>query len=71
MAVREPRYSRAEFARRGQEIHGRQNRPHVEACHGPNAHIGLLRVGPRAADRVGSRSVIIEALSWAQIHGRP
>lgn len=87
MAVREPRYSRAEFARRGQEIYERDIRSHIEAgnygrfvaidietgayeidgddytaterllSRQPNAQIWLLRVGHRAAYRVGSRPV--------------
>lgn len=33
MAVSQPRYSKEEFARRGDEIYERDIRPHVEASH--------------------------------------
>ena len=33
MAIRQPRYSKEEFARRGDEIYALQVRPHVEADH--------------------------------------
>ena len=32
MAVLQPRYSKEEFAQRGDDIYERQIRPHVEAC---------------------------------------
>ena len=80
-----PRYSKAEFARRGQEIYERAIRPRVEAgnegkfvaidietgayeidtddytaterllTREPDAQIWLLRVGHRAAYRIGWR----------------
>lgn len=85
MSVTTPRYSKAEFARRGQEIYDQAIRPHVEPgnegkfvaidletgayeldpddytaterllARTPNAQIWLLRVGHRAAYRMGSR----------------
>jgi hypothetical protein len=83
MAVRQPRYSKEEFARRGNEIYERDIRPQVEADNQgkfvapdietgewemdvddftaterllnrvPDAQIWLMRVGHRAAYRIG------------------
>ncbi|MGH7964728.1 MAG: hypothetical protein ACRERD_23430 [Candidatus Binatia bacterium] len=85
MRVTTPRYSKEEFARRGQEIYDRDIRPRVEPssegkfvaidietgayeidaddyiaterllARKPDAQIWLLRVGHRAAYRVGVR----------------
>ena len=85
MAALEPRYSKTEFARRGQAIYERDIRPQVKAVdegkfvaidietgayemdrddyaaterllvRHPNAQIWLLRVGHRAAYRLGGR----------------
>ena len=85
MSTPQPRYSKEEFARRGQEIYDRVIRPRVEAgndgkfaaidietgeyeidtddytaterllARNPDAQIWLLRVGYRAAYRIGSR----------------
>lgn len=87
MAVLEPRYSKEEFARRGQAIYERDIRPHIEAgdegkfvaidietgayemdsddftaterllARSPTAQVWLLRVGQRAAYRIGRRPV--------------
>jgi hypothetical protein len=86
-----PRYSKEEFARRGQEIYERTIRPRVEAgnegkfvaidietgayeidsddytaterllAREPDAQIWLLRVGHRAAYRIGLRPLREEA----------
>jgi len=83
MAVRQPRYSKEEFAQRGNEIYERDIRPQVEADNQgkfvaidietgewemdvddftaterllnriPDAQIWLMRVGHRAAYRIG------------------
>jgi hypothetical protein len=83
MTVRQPRYSKDEFAQRGDEIYHRDIRPQVEADHQgkyaaidietgawemdaddytaterllgrvPDAQIWLVRVGQRAAYRIG------------------
>jgi len=85
MKVTAPRYSKEEFARRGQEIYDRDIRPRVESgnegkfvaidietgayeidtddytaterllARKPDAQIWLLRVGHRAAYRIGLR----------------
>ncbi len=87
MAVLEPRYSKEDFARRGQAIYERDIRPHIKAgdegkfvaidietgayemdrddytaterllARSPTAQIWLLRVGHRAAYRIGGRPV--------------
>ena len=89
MTIRQPRYSKEEFARRGDEIYNRDIRPLVEADNKgkfvaidiesgawemdaddytvterllsqlPDAQIWLVRVGHRAAYRIGgSRRVL-------------
>ncbi len=87
MPALQPRYSKEEFARRGQEIYDRDVRPHVKAedegkfaaidietgayemdeddytaterllTRNPDAQIWLLRVGHRAAYRIGLHPV--------------
>lgn len=87
MSLLAPRYSKEEFARRGQEIYERAIHPHVTASDAgkfvaididtgayemdwddytaterllarkPDAQIWLLRVGHRAAYRIGGRPV--------------
>ena len=87
MAVLEPRYSKEDFARRGQAIYERDIRPHLKAgdegkfvaidietgayemdgddyraterllTRSPTAQIWLLRVGHRAAYRIGGGPV--------------
>ena len=87
MAVRQPRYSKEEFARRGDEIYESQVRQHVEeGNHGkivaidietgafevadyilpatdrlferlPDAQHWIVRIGYRAVDRFGARSL--------------
>jgi hypothetical protein len=94
MAVRQPRYNKEEFARRGDEIYEDQVRPKVEeGNHGkivaidietgefevaddilsatnrlfdrvPDAQPWIVRIGHRAVDRFGSRSLKKQYDSW-------
>ena len=87
MAALEPRYSKEDFARRGQAIYERDIHPHIKAddegkfvaidietstyemdwddytatehllARYPSAQIWLLRIGHRAAYRIGGRPV--------------
>jgi hypothetical protein len=87
MAVRQPRYNKEEFARRGDEIYESQVRPQVEAGNYgkivvidietgafevaddilpatdrlferfPDAQPWIVRIGYRAVDRFGARSL--------------
>jgi hypothetical protein len=73
MTVRQPRYSKEEFARRGDEIYESQVRQQVEeGNHGkivaidietgaferfPDAQPWIVRIGHRAVHRFGARSL--------------
>jgi hypothetical protein len=63
MSARQPRYSKEEFARRGDEIYELQVRPRVEADHQGKivaidleTQIWIVRVGSRHVRRFGGRT---------------